>query len=144
MQKLKEINIYTDGSSLGNPGCGGWGAILEYKGKTKEISGNQEVATNNQMELRAVIEALKMLKEPCKVNLFTDSSYVANAINLWLDGWSKKSFKKVKNANMWQEYLEVSKPHIVRAIWIRGHSGHPQNERCDKLAVAAAKQIKEK
>ena len=143
MQKLKEVNIYTDGSSLGNPGRGGWGAILEYKGKTKELSGSQELATNNQMELRAVIEALKALKEPCKVNLITDSSYVANAINLWLDGWAKKGFKKVKNADMWQEYLEVSKPHKIKAIWVRGHSGHPQNERCDELAVNAAKSIKE-
>ena len=143
MQRKKVI-IYSDGSSLGNPGAGGWGAILEYKGKTKEISGNQELATNNQMELRAVIEALKLLREPCDVEIVTDSSYVANAINAWLSGWIKKDFKKVKNPDLWKEYLSVSNPHTIKATWVRGHNGHPQNERCDELAVNAAKQIKER
>jgi len=144
LQKRKKVTIYSDGSSLGNPGAGGWGAILEYKGKTKEISGNQELATNNQMELKAVIEALKLLKEPCDVEIVTDSSYVANAINAWLSGWIKKDFKKVKNPYLWREYLSVSNPHKVKATWVRGHNGHPQNERCDELAVNAAKQIKER
>jgi len=139
----KEVTLYSDGSSLGNPGPGGWGAILEYKGVTKEISGAQKETTNNQMELKAVIEGLKLLKEPCKVEVVTDSSYVANAINEWLDNWIKKDFKKVKNSELWREFLEVSKNHDIKATWVRGHSGHKMNERCDYLAVNAAKKIKE-
>ena len=139
----KEVTLYSDGSSLGNPGPGGWGAILEYKGVTKEISGAQKETTNNQMELKAVIEGLKLLKEPCKVEVVTDSSYVANAINEWLDNWVKKDFKKVKNSELWREFLEVSKNHDIKATWVRGHSGHKMNERCDYLAVNAAKKIKE-
>jgi len=140
-KRLKEIRLYSDGSSLGNPGAGGWAAILEYNGVKKELSGNQKECTNNQMELRAVIEGLKRLKEPCSVEVVTDSSYVANAINQWLPNWIAKDFKKVKNEDMWREYLEVSKPHKVRATWVRGHSGHPENERCDTLAVNEAKKI---
>jgi len=140
-KKLKEIKLYSDGSSLGNPGPGGWGVILEYNGVQKEFSGGQKDTTNNQMELTAVIEGLKKLKEPCSVEVITDSSYVANAINQWLKGWIAKDFKKVKNINLWKEYLEASKNHNVKATWVRGHSGHLENERCDKLAVEAAKKI---
>jgi ribonuclease HI len=140
-KRLKEVKLYSDGSSLGNPGAGGWGTILEFNGIKKEFSGGKKECTNNQMELRAVIEGLKKLKEPCKVEVITDSSYVANAINEWLPNWIAKEFKKVKNEDMWREYLEVSRPHIVKATWVRGHSGHPENERCDTLAVQEAKKI---
>ena len=141
-KKLKAITLYSDGSSLGNPGPGGWGTILEYNGVTKEFSGGEKHTTNNRMELTGVIEGLKRLKEPCEVTIVTDSSYVANAINSWLKGWVAKDFKKVKNVDLWQEYLQVSKPHQIKATWVRGHSGHPQNERCDTLAVEAANKFK--
>lgn len=143
-EKRKQITLYSDGSSLGNPGPGGWGTILEYRGKTKEFSGGSPDTTNNRMELTGVIEGLKRLKEPCDVEVVTDSSYVANAINSWLSGWVAKDFKKVKNVDLWQEYLEASKPHNIKATWVRGHNGHPQNERCDYLATQEAKKEKEK
>ena len=139
----KEVILYSDGSSLGNPGPGGWGVILEYRGKQKEFSGGSKLATNNQMELRAVIEGLKRLKEPCSVEIVTDSSYVANAINSWLTNWIRKDFKGVKNSDMWQEFLEVSRPHTLKARWVKGHSGDKMNERCDYLAVSEAKKFKE-
>jgi len=141
-QEKKAVTLYSDGSSLGNPGPGGWGAILEYNGHKKEISGAESETTNNRMELTAVIEGLKRLKEPCRVEVVTDSSYVANAINSWLKGWIAKDFKKVKNVDLWQEYLEAAKGHDIQATWIRGHNGHIENERCDTLATEAAKQIK--
>jgi len=140
-KEKKIVTLYSDGSSLGNPGPGGWGTILEYKGRQKELSGSKANTTNNQMELTAVIRGLQELKEPCEVEVVTDSSYVANAINEWLRNWVAKDFKKVKNKELWQEYLEAAKQHKVKATWVRGHSGHPQNERCDKLAVNAAKKI---
>jgi ribonuclease HI len=133
-QPLKQITLYADGSSLGNPGPGGYGGILEYKNHTKEYSGGESLTTNNRMELRGVIEGLKLLKEPCEISIVSDSSYVVKAINEWLDGWIAKDFKKVKNVDLWKEYLEVSKPHHITATWVRGHNGHPQNERCDILA----------
>jgi len=141
-QKKKAVSLYSDGSSLGNPGPGGWGTILEYNGHKKEISGAAEETTNNRMELQAVIEGLKLLKEPCRVEVVTDSSYVANAINSWLSGWIAKDFKKVKNVDLWREYLESAKSHEVKATWVRGHSGHPENERCDYLATQEAKRVK--
>ncbi len=143
MQKkdLKQVTLYSDGSSLGNPGPGGYGGILVFRGKEKEYSGGEEHTTNNRMELRGVIEGLKLLKEPCEVTVISDSSYVVNAINRWLDGWIKKDFKKVKNVDLWQEYLTISSPHIIKGVWVRGHNGHPENERCDQLATQeAAKQ----
>jgi ribonuclease HI len=143
-KEKKVVTLYSDGSSLGNPGPGGWGVILEYKGHQKELSGAKSNTTNNQMELTAVIKGLQELKEPCNVEIVTDSSYVANAINEWLDNWIKKDFKKVKNKELWLEYIEASKNHNIKATWVKGHSGHPQNERCDKLAVQEAKKIKEK
>jgi len=130
----KKITLYSDGSSLGNPGPGGYAGILEYNGHTKEYAGGEPMTTNNRMELRAVIEGLKLLKEPCDVEIVSDSSYVVKAVNEWLDGWVKKGFKKVKNVDLWEEYLRVAKPHRIRATWVRGHDGHPQNERCDALA----------
>ncbi len=141
-KEKKAITLYSDGSSLGNPGPGGWGTILEYKGVAKEFSGGEELTTNNRMELTAVIEGLKRLKEPCRVEVVTDSSYVANAINQWLDNWVKKDFKKVKNEDLWREYLQVSKNHDIKATWVKGHNGHEQNERCDFLATKEAKKFK--
>jgi ribonuclease HI len=143
---LKQINLYSDGSSLGNPGPGGWGTILQYQGKTKELSGANANTTNNQMELQGVIEGLKALKEPCRVTIYSDSKYVVQAINEWLKNWQKNGFKtaakkSVKNHELWQEYLKVSKPHHVHAIWVKGHNGHEQNERCDELARMQAEQI---
>jgi len=139
----KAGTLYSDGSSLGNPGPGGWGTILEFKGQKKEFSGGEPHTTNNRMELTGVIEGLKRLKEPCSVEVVTDSSYVANAINSWLAGWVAKDFKKVKNVDLWQEYLSASEPHEVKATWVRGHNGHQENERCDELATTEAKKYKE-
>lgn len=136
---MKKINLYSDGSSLGNPGPGGYGTILEYNGNIKELSGGEENTTNNKMELKGVIEGLKALKEPCEVNIYSDSKYVVQGINEWLSGWVRNNWKNaskkpVKNIEFWQEYIEVSKPHKVFANWVKGHNGHPQNERCDELA----------
>lgn len=140
---MKTVQIFTDGSSLGNPGRGGWCAILRYGSNEKILSGNLQLATNNQMELRAAIEALKALKEPCKIELFSDSSYVVKGINEWLTNWQKKAFKNVKNSDMWQEYIEASKNHKIRAIWVEGHSGHTENEKCDEIARMRASELKE-
>ncbi len=140
--EMKEVKLYCDGSSLGNPGPGGYGGILEYRGKRKIYGGGDIYTTNNRMELKGVIEGLKLLKEPCIVEVITDSSYVANAINGWLEGWIKKDFKKVKNPELWREYLEVSSPHTVHATWVRGHNGHPENEECDKIAKEYANKYK--
>ena len=141
-QAQKQITLYSDGSSLGNPGPGGYGGILEFNGKRKEYFGAEIYTTNNRMELRGVIEGLKLLKEPCDVEVISDSSYVVKAINEWLNGWVRKNFKKVKNVDLWEDYLEASKLHNVRATWVRGHNGHPENERCDELARNEAERIK--
>ncbi len=135
---MKRVHLFSDGSSLGNPGEGGWCAILRYKETEKIISGGEKLATNNQMELRAVIEGLKALKEPCEVEIVSDSSYVVKGINEWLEGWIKKDFKKVKNPELWREYLEAAKPHKIKAVWVRGHDGHRENEICDKIAKEEA------
>ncbi len=140
----KQVTLYSDGSSLGNPGPGGYGGILEFNGHQKEFSGGEANTTNNRMELRGVIEGLKYLKEPCEVRVVSDSSYVVNAINSWLEGWVKKDFKKVKNVDLWREYLKVSAPHSIHAIWVRGHDGHEENERCDRLAYTEAQRQKDK
>lgn len=132
--KLKHVTLYSDGSSLGNPGPGGYGGILSFNGHEKEYFGGELDTTNNRMELRGVIEGLKLLKEPCEVTVISDSSYVINAINQWLEGWVKKGFKKVKNVDLWEAYLEASKLHQVTGMWVRGHNGHVENERCDTLA----------
>jgi ribonuclease HI len=140
---VKKVTLFCDGSSLGNPGPGGYGIILKYGDKEKELSGGEADTTNNKMELKAVIEGLKALKEPCEVEIVSDSSYVVKGINEWLEGWKKKEFKKVKNPKLWQEYIEVSKPHKIKATWVRGHNGHIENERCDKLAKNEALRFKE-
>ena len=139
---MKKISLFCDGSSLGNPGFGGYCAILRYGENEKIISGGVRDATNNQMELLAVIKGLEALKEPCDVTLISDSSYVVKGINEWLSGWVKKSFAKVKNPELWQRYLEVSKSHKVHGIWVRGHDGHVENEMCDRIAKEEATKIK--
>ncbi len=144
MDIKKTVEIFTDGACSGNPGPGGFGAVLRYNGHEKEISGGAAQTTNNRMEISGVIAALKALKEPCTVKLTTDSQYVSNSINKgWIYGWEKnnwirKSGKKteeVPNADLWQELLKLLRIHDVTFIWVRGHNGHPENERCDKLAV---------
>ncbi|TKI68587.1 ribonuclease HI [Sulfurimonas crateris] len=140
---MKKITLFSDGSALGNPGPGGYGAILRFGNKEREISGGEAHTTNNRMELLAVIEGLRALKEPCNVEIISDSSYVVKGINEWLDGWIKRDFKKVKNPDLWMAYIEVSKPHKINATWVRGHSGHIENERCDILAKQEAQKMKE-
>ena len=138
---MQKVYLYSDGSSLGNPGPGGYGGILKYNGHEKRYSGAAKHTTNNKMELLGVIEGLKLLKKPCRVEVVSDSSYVVNAINQWLPNWVKKDFKNVKNVELWKEYLEVSKPHEVEGRWVRGHDGHEENEICDTLARQEAEKI---
>ncbi len=139
---MKSINIYTDGACSGNPGKGGWGAILVYKNNEKEISGGNDNTTNNRMELTAVIEALNILKEPCEVIITTDSKYVCDAVTKgWVytwekNGWKKPDKKPALNADLWEKLLLLLKKHKVTFNWVKGHNGHPYNERCDKLAVS--------
>lgn len=139
--KMKEINIYTDGACSGNPGPGGWGAVLVYKQTEKQLSGSEKKTTNNRMEMTAVIEALKALKEPCKVTLTTDSKYVCDAINKgWVYSWKKNNWKKsdkkpALNIDLWEEMLKQLQIHDVEFVWVKGHNGHKYNEICDKLAV---------
>lgn len=137
------VEISTDGACLGNPGPGGWGAVLRYKGTEKEISGSAPDTTNNKMELQAAIEGLAALKRPSTVILYTDSSYVRNGIMKWVAGWQRNGWKTaarqpVKNADLWQALIEAAKPHRIEWIWVKGHAGHPDNERADKLACAEA------
>ncbi len=140
----KQLQIYTDGSCLGNPGPGGWGAILRYSGTERELSGGFRLTTNNRMEILAAIEALDALKEPCQADLYTDSQYVCNAVEQrWLanwrrNGWKTSAKKPVKNRDLWERLLPLLERHQVRFKWIRGHVGHAENERCDELARAAA------
>ncbi len=140
---MKKITLFSDGSALGNPGPGGYGVILRFKDKERELFGSETHTTNNRMELLGVIEGLFALQEPCEVDVISDSSYVVKAINEWLVNWKKKDFKKVKNVDLWKRYIEVSKIHKINAIWVRGHDGHKENERCDKLARDAAQGMKE-
>lgn len=148
---MKEVDLYTDGACSNNTkdnGPGGWGSILVFGEVEKELSGGSSATTNNKMELQAVIEGLKVLKEPCIVNLYSDSKYVLNGIHNWLSGWVKNDWKNssnksVKNIDEWKEYLSVSEGHIIRGNWIKGHSGHPMNERCDQLAVIQRDEFKE-
>ncbi|MBK1963694.1 ribonuclease HI [Campylobacter novaezeelandiae] len=135
---MKQIKIYTDGSCLNNPGFGGWAYILRYKEHEKIGFGAKENTTNNQMELLAIIEALKILKEPCEIELYTDSNLMVRSINEWLETWVKKDFKNKKNVDLWKEYLKFSKDHKIRAFWVKAHNGHIENEKCDKLAREAA------
>ena len=138
---MKKVEIFTDGACSGNPGPGGWGAILRYGTREKEISGSEENTTNNRMELTAVIEAVKLLKEPCEIIITTDSSYVCKAFSEgWLDSWILKGWRKsdkspVLNVELWKELLDVLDGHDYKFVWVKGHDGHPENERCDALAV---------
>ncbi|MEQ8286407.1 ribonuclease HI [Thalassospira sp.] len=136
------VEIYTDGACSGNPGPGGWGAILRFKGVEKELSGGAPETTNNRMEMMAAISALEALKRPCVINIYTDSSYVRDGITKWIFGWQKRGWKTadkkpVKNVELWQRMLEALKPHQVDWHWVKGHAGHPENERCDELARQA-------
>ncbi len=136
MQQTKLI-IYTDGACKGNPGIGGWGAILMYGDKVKEIYGYAPETTNNRMELSAVIEALKVIKRSCPITIFTDSQYVKRGITEWIDGWIKKNWKNVKNVDLWQELYPLSKQYDIDWQWVRGHNGDKYNERADELANLA-------
>jgi len=144
---MKKIRLYSDGSSLGNPGAGGWGTILKYKESVKELSGGNPHTTNNIMELTGVVEGLKALKEPCEVEVISDSKYVVQGINEWLSNWEKNNWitagkSPVKNLELWKEYLEVSKKHTINATWVKGHAGHIENERCDVLAKNEAQKLR--
>jgi ribonuclease HI len=144
---LKKVNIYTDGACKGNPGAGGWAAILEFEGREKELCGGEKVTTNNRMELTAAIEGLKALKTECIVDLYSDSQYLVNAINKgWLENWKKKGRRKadksaVLNDDLWKELDELLSKHVVTFIWVRGHDGHEYNERCDVLASTKAESL---
>ena len=144
---MKHVEIYTDGSCSGNPGAGGWGAVLRYGTAEKELSGGEKATTNNRMELTAVIEALSALKEPCSVTLTTDSKYVVDSVTKgWVYGWKKngwvKSNKKpALNADLWEKLLPLLARHEVKFVWVKGHAGHPENERCDRMAVEAIHRI---
>ena len=139
---MKKVYLYTDGACSGNPGPGGWGAVLKYGGQEKELSGGEPETTNNRMELTAVIEGLSALKEPCEVELCSDSTYVINSIQKkWVYNWQRKGWRKSDNSpalnvDLWQRLLPLLETHKVSFVWVRGHTGHPENERCDRLAVA--------
>ena len=138
---MKTVTVYTDGACSGNPGPGGWGAVLRFCGREKELCGGDDDTTNNRMELTACIEALSALKEPCEVTLTTDSQYVVNGMtkgwaSSWQkNGWIKSDKKPAQNSDLWEKLLELSKQHKLTFVWIKGHAGHPENERCDALAV---------
>ena len=139
---MKKVYIYTDGACSGNPGAGGWGAVLKYREHIKELSGFEPETTNNRMELTAVISALEALKEPCEVVLTTDSKYVCDGIEKgWArswraNGWKKADKKPALNPDLWERLLDLLERHKVSFVWVKGHAGHPENERCDQLAVA--------
>ena len=139
--EMKKVEIYTDGACRGNPGKGGWGAVLVYNGREKELSGGDKETTNNRMELTAAIKALRQLREPCEVTLTSDSKYLIDAITKgWVKSWKAKGWKKgdgkaALNVDLWEELLPLLETHKVTFVWVKGHDGHPYNERCDKLAT---------
>ena len=138
----RTVIIYTDGACSGNPGPGGWGSILMYKGHRRELSGGETDTTNNRMEMMAVIKALEMLKRPCNITLHTDSTYVMKGMTEWLEGWKKRNWrtagrKPVKNVDLWQRLETAIDAHQVKWVWVKGHSGVPENERADFLATQA-------
>ena len=145
---MKEVTLYTDGACSGNPGPGGWGAILIYKDYKKEMSGGDKETTNNKMELTAAIEGLKALKEPCRVKLYSDSKYLIDGITKdWARSWRAKGWKKsdgkpALNIDLWEKILELDEYHEIEYIWVKGHAGNPYNERCDRLAVAYYESLK--
>ena len=143
---MKHVEIFTDGACKGNPGPGGWGALLRMGKHEKELSGGEADTTNNRMEMIAAIRALEALIEPCSVTLYSDSKYVLDGITKWVHGWKKRGWvnasrKPVRNADLWHELIEVSDRHQIDWRWVKGHSGHPENERVDCLASDAADQI---
>ena len=146
---MKHVDIYTDGACSGNPGPGGYGAILVYGGREKELSGGDKLTTNNKMELTAVIVALEALKEPCQVTVTTDSKYVSDAITQgWARSWKAKGWKKADgkpalNCELWDRLLTLLDIHEVEFVWVKGHAGHPYNERCDTLAVNYYKKLQD-
>ncbi|MFO1242657.1 MAG: ribonuclease HI [Rickettsiales bacterium] len=133
---MKHVTIYTDGACSGNPGPGGWGAVLIYGKHEKDLCGGEESTTNNRMELMAAIMALESLKEPCEIDLYTDSEYVRRGITEWIHGWIKSDWKKgkVKNVDLWERLLAATQRHTMRWHWVKGHDGNPMNERADQLA----------
>ncbi|GAM73072.1 ribonuclease HI [Vibrio ishigakensis] len=140
---LKQVEIFTDGSCLGNPGPGGYGIVLRYKGHEKQIAKGFELTTNNRMEMMAAVEALKLLKEPCEVVLTTDSQYVRQGITQWIHGWKKRGWKKadkkpVINVDLWKALDSEAQRHKIEWKWVKGHAGHRENEICDEIARAAA------
>jgi ribonuclease HI len=143
VSELPSVEIYTDGACRGNPGPGGWGALIRSGNREKELSGGEAPTTNNRMELLAAIEALRALKKPCRVSLYTDSIYVRDGITKWIHGWLRNGWrtsdrKPVKNAELWQQLLKAVEPHRIEWHWVKGHSGHPENDRVDALACAEA------
>ena len=146
---MKTVTIYTDGACSGNPGPGGWAAILEYQGAEKELSGGEKETTNNRMELTGVIEALSALKEPCIVELYSDSKYVIDALEKrWVYGWQAKGWKRADkkpalNVDLWERLLPLVEKHELRYHWVKGHADNPKNNRCDELAVAESQKYKE-
>ena len=144
---MKHIQIFTDGACSGNPGPGGWGAILRYKAHEKELSGGEAETTNNRMELMALIAALEQLKEPCEIDRCSDSQYVINGLQKgWAKGWRARGWKKADkspalNSDLWARLLDLSEAHTIHYNWIKGHAGHPENERCDRLAVEQSKRF---
>ncbi len=146
---MKQVTVYTDGACSGNPGPGGFCAILVYQNREKQISGGEGITTNNRMELSAVILALEALREPCRVEIVSDSRYVVDAVEKgWLDSWQKRGWKKadrspVSNVDLWERLVPLLKQHQVVFTWIRGHAGHPYNERCDQAAVREAQRFAE-
>ena len=145
---MKHVEIYTDGACRGNPGPGGWGAILVYQGKEKELSGGEPETTNNRMELTAAISALEALREPCEVTLTSDSKYLIDGITKgWAASWKARGWRKADkspalNPDLWDALLALLERHTVTFVWVRGHAGHPYNERCDELATAFADSFK--
>jgi ribonuclease HI len=141
------VQIFTDGACSGNPGPGGYGALLRYKDATKEISGCEPNTTNNRMEMMAVIAALRQLKRPCRIRLYTDSRYVMQGMTEWVAGWIRRNWinsqkRPVVNRDLWEEIIALSKPHQIEWKWVRGHAGHPENERCDQLARNALEECR--
>ncbi|HTG38684.1 ribonuclease HI [Sphingomonas sp.] len=146
MSELPHVEIATDGACKGNPGPGGWGVLIRFGAREKELSGAEALTTNNRMELMAAIQGLNALTKPCRVTLSTDSRYVMDGLTKWIHGWRKNGWKTasrqpVKNAELWQALLDAAAPHRVEWVWVKGHAGHPDNERADRLASDAAKSI---
>ena len=143
MSELPQVHMATDGACKGNPGPGGWGVVIRSGEREKEMSGGEPLTTNNRMELMAAIQGLKALNRPCRVVLSTDSRYVMDGLTKWLAGWQRNGWKTaarqpVKNADLWQDLVAAAAPHRIRWEWVKGHAGHPENERADKLASDAA------